>query len=375
MTKKLRCTISRSQSSYPILIQSGLMADPDELIHEVSLIGSRIAIITTDNIASIYGNSLLLPFSKQGLEAFLFSFSDGEQNKTRHTKEILENQMFEKGLGLDTCVIAIGGGVVTDVGGYLAATYCRGVPLVMVPTSLLCMVDASIGGKNGVDVSYGKNLVGCFYQPKKVFIDPEMLNTLPAKELRNGVVEMIKHGLIADPSHFEFLEANAEALMGLDSDVLEQAIYDSCRIKIDIVQQDEKDVRKRHLLNFGHTIGHAIELLTRYVIPHGEAVAIGLLVECHLSMQRGYLDQLSFHRIRKIFETYGLPFRFPGSIRSQDIVKAMSMDKKSLNGVPRFVMIEHIGVPLTFNSAYCDEVDESILNNALQWMNDDLCRH
>ena len=165
----------------------------------------------------------------------------------------MENQLFEKGLGRDTCVIALGGGVVTDMAGYVAATYCRGIPLVMIPTSLLGMVDASIGGKTGVNVSYGKNMLGCIYQPKKVFIDLFTLKTLPKKELTNGVVEMIKHGLIADDNLFEYLEKHSDQLLALDFSFLEKAIFESCRIKKEIVEQDEKENGKRHLLNFGHT--------------------------------------------------------------------------------------------------------------------------
>ena len=229
-----------------------------------------------------------------GLEAILFSFPNGEQHKSRATKEKLEDQLFEKELGRDICVIALGGGVTTDLGGYLAATYCRGVPLVMMPTSLLGMVDASIGGKTGVNTPYGKNLVGSIYQPKKVLIDPATLQSLPLKELRNGIVEMIKHGLILDRDYFTYLNEHADQLLELDLSILEKAIFESCRIKREIVEQDDRESGKRNLLNFGHTVGHALENLTHYSLAHGEAVAIGILVESHLAVQLGHLNSNDF---------------------------------------------------------------------------------
>jgi 3-dehydroquinate synthase len=321
----------------------------------------------------LYGEKLQKSLSSSGLEIHLFTFPNGEQYKTRATKELLENQLFEKGLGRDTCVIALGGGVVTDMAGYLAATYCRGVPLVMIPTSLLGMVDASIGGKNGVNVAYGKNMIGCIYQPQKVVIDLTTLNSLPKKELANGVVEIIKHGLIADYDLFEYLEKHSEKFLALDYAVLEKAIFDSCRIKKEIVEQDQMEKGKRHLLNFGHTIGHALERLTHYSISHGEAVAIGLLVESYLSITLGALNQSSFDRIKNILVRYGLPLQLPSVFPVQIMLEAMAMDKKSRKGQPRFVMIEAIGSPLAYGSNYCTHIEESLIKNALQWMNDDLC--
>jgi 3-dehydroquinate synthase len=309
------------------------------------------------------------------LEVHLFSFSNGEQHKTRATKERLENQLFEKGFGRDTCVIALGGGVVTDIAGYLAATYCRGVSLVMMPTSLLGMVDASIGGKTSVNVPYGKNMLGCIYQPKKVVMDLSTLKSLPKKELVNGFVEIIKHGLIADSKLFEDLEKQTAQLLALDSVVLGKTIYESCRIKKEIVELDEKEKGKRHLLNFGHTIGHALEHLTNYSLSHGEAVAIGILVESYLALQLQKLDQNSFDRIHKILVQYGLSLQLPTRFSDSTIMSAMSLDKKSLKGQPRFVMMDAIGSALPFGGSYCTHIDESLLKNAIKWMNDALCCH
>ena len=238
MTRTLTCKISRFSDQYDIEIGKGLLNFQHKNLNSLA---SRFAIITDDVVAQLYGKPLQQSLSAAGLEVHLLSFPRGEQSKTRATTEDLENQLFEQGLGRDSCVIALGGGVVTDIAGYLAATYCRGIPLVMAPTTLLGMVDASIGGKTGVNVPYGKNLLGCIYQPKKVVIDLSTLNSLSKKELSHGVVEMIKHGLIADYGLFEDLEKHSDQLFALDSLLLERTIFESCRIKKEIVEQDEKE--------------------------------------------------------------------------------------------------------------------------------------
>lgn len=372
MTQKLVCTLPHLRASYDIEIHRGIL---NQQTHYLSSLASRFAIITDDKVAHLYGEQLNQSLSSAGLKGHLFTFPNGEQHKTRETKELIENELFKNRLGRDTCVIALGGGVVTDIAGYLAATYCRGVPLVMIPTTLLGMVDASIGGKTGVNVPYGKNMLGCIYQPKKVVIDPATLKSLPKKELANGIVEMIKHGLIADCELFKYLEEHTTQLLALDSAVLEKAIFESCRIKKEIVEQDEKENGKRRLLNFGHTIGHALENLTHYSLSHGEAVAIGILVESYLSMQLGALNQNCFDRIKKILIQYTLPLQLPYQIPIQAVLDMMTLDKKSLKGQPRFVIINRIGSPLAYDSNYCTCVEEPLIRKALQWMNDALYCH
>ncbi len=367
MMQKLTCSIPSSAISYEIEIQSGLLKNP---LPYLATLASRFAIIADDCIPALYGEQLQSSLQAAGCEVHQFTFPSGEHFKTRHTKELLENQLFEKGLGRDTCALALGGGAVTDMAGYLAATYCRGIPLVMIPTTLLGMVDASIGGKNGVNVPYGKNLLGCIYQPKKVFIDPVTLHSLPLKELANGVVEMIKHALIADSAYFEYLEGHSGQLLALEQTVVEKAIFESCRIKKTIVEQDERENGKRHLLNFGHTVGHALENLTHYALSHGEAVAIGLLVESHLAWQLGKLSMSSFERLHHILNKYGIPLRLPCRFSLEALLNAMRLDKKSIAGQPRFVIIEEIGSPLCYSSSYCMHVAPLLLQRAVEWMND-----
>lgn len=373
MIQKLTCNIPQQAVSYDIEVGSGLLNDVDFLKRILEKLGSRFALITDEKIGPLYALPLCRALEAEGFDLSLFSIPCGEEYKSRKVKEQLEDQLFEKGFGRDACILAMGGGVVTDLAGYLAATYCRGIPFVMMPTSLLCMVDASIGGKTGVNVPHGKNLLGCIYQPKRVIIDPSVLRSLPLPEIRNGLVEMIKHGLIADSSLFRFLEEHSSQLLKLDSGALEKVIVDSCRIKKEIVEQDEKENGKRRLLNFGHTVGHALESLTHYAVAHGEAVAIGLLVESRLALQMGHLKLGSFDRILAILEAYALPLKLPTRFSLSSLLETMKLDKKSLKGKPRFVILDEIGSPLDYDGAYCTHVDEQLINDSFHWMIHDLC--
>lgn len=370
--KKISCTFSPLPINYEIEIQSGLFNDLRTIVPVIRNLGSKVALITDQKLASLYGKALQKTLIEYDLETHLYVFEEGEIHKSRQTKDKIEDQMFAKGLGRDTCVIALGGGVVLDLAGYIASTYSRGVPLVTIPTSLLAMVDACLGGKTGINVPFGKNLIGSIYQPKKVYIDPKMLDTLPLNELRNGIVEMIKHGAIADLPFFEFLEKHADALLALNSEIVDQAIHYSCCIKKQIVEEDEREIGKRRILNFGHTIGHALEKLHGFELPHGEAIALGMLIEGYLAVQLGYLHENELERIRKILQIYGIPLTLRMPLNVKDILEAMILDKKSINGSPRFVIINRIGSVMDFENRYCISIESSLIEKALNWLIHDL---
>lgn len=358
--------LNRASASYPIHIEQGLLQS-DTLVRYCHQTGNRFAIITDSHLIDLYGNPLLEHLKNQNLEAILLSFPAGEHSKTRQTKEILEDALLQHQFGKDSCIIAIGGGIVTDLAGFVASTYCRGIPLIMIPTTLLGMVDASIGGKTAVNVPQGKNLIGTIYQPASIFIDPNCLSTLPPVEIRNGFSEMIKHGLILSLSYFELLENNRQNALGLDPVLMQTLIYQSCAIKQGVVQEDEFETGKRRLLNLGHTIGHAIETLTHHKVTHGQAVAVGLLGESYLSHILGYLSLQSFERIQRVVKDYDLLPSLAFDFKPEDFLKTMSLDKKAINQSPRFVLLEEIGTCLSFDGQYCSRVDPIHLMNVLEW--------
>lgn len=283
---------------------------------------------------------------KTGLDISIFTFPAGESSKTRETKQRLEDQMLAKGFGRGCALIAMGGGVTLDLGGFIAATYCRGVPLIHIPTTLLAMVDACIGGKTGVNTPQGKNLIGAFYPAAKVLIDVDTLDSLPEAQMRSGMAEVIKYGLTLDPTLLE------------ESD-LERRIFRSCALKKRIIEEDYQESGLRRVLNFGHTVGHAIELLTEYKILHGDAVALGMAIECAMSVEMGYLSEKSFLQIMQLLPLQEL------HMEAEKLMEAMRHDKKSSLKSPRFVVLKEIGEVEPFSGSYCTEVNPEILERAL----------
>lgn len=374
MEKTLICNIRATDQNYPIWIESGVLLS-GKWIQQIKTLAHRFVILCDDHVTSNHGNSVLELMKKEGIQVDLFSFPAGESHKNRETKEALENQMLNARCGRDTALIALGGGVTTDLGGFIASTFNRGIPLIMIPTSLLAMVDASIGGKNGIDVPQGKNLIGTIYQPKLVLVDPSVLKTLPERELRNGVVEMIKHALIADSDYFKFFQTHAKLFLSQDPKTMEKAIYDSCLIKKRIVEEDEKETGKRRLLNSGHTLAHAIESLSHYKIAHGEAVAIGIVIEAFISNKLGYLPSEELEQILDIFHTYGVPLHPLHTITPNDILNAVVLDKKSVKGKARYVLLKKIGVPMEYEGQFCTQIDDHVLNESLTWYAHVMCHH
>jgi 3-dehydroquinate synthase len=251
--------------------------------------------------------------------------------------------MLDLRLGRDSCVIALGGGVTGDLAGFVAATYMRGVPLLQVPTTLLAMIDASIGGKTGIDTPAGKNLVGAFHPPCLVVADPELLRSLPATEVRSGMAEAIKHGAILDAGYLAWIEAHAATLLGGDHADLEHLVRRSVELKAAIVAEDPREHGRRAILNFGHTVGHALERLSRYALPHGPAVAAGMVVEAVAGEVLGITEAGTGARIAAILERCGLPARVLPELSAPQILGAMETDKKARRGTARCVLLRMLG--------------------------------
>lgn len=323
--------------------------------HHGHLEGMAIAVITDTKVEKLFARLL---FKRN---APIFSFPAGEKSKTRKTKEKIEDGLIRKGFGSDTVIVGLGGGVVTDLAGFVAATYCRGVRLVLIPTTLLGMVDAAIGGKNGVNTSNAKNRIGTIYFPELIVIDTDFLKTLSEKEMLMGGAEILKYGLIDDPSLFQALPKLFNSI--------EKTIEKSIHVKMRVVGEDPEEKKGlRRVLNFGHTIGHAIETIENYKISHGEAVAIGLLVESYISHLIGYLSSPNFHKIERLLANSDFPYVISSKVTKQKMLSAMARDKKAKAQIPRFVLIEDIGKVVPFDGEYCSSVPAEILGKALDWM-------
>lgn len=329
----------------------------------------RVALIADAQVAALYAERALTSLAAAGGEPLLLTFPAGEKHKSRTTWGSLTDQLVEAGFGRDTVVVALGGGVTGDLAGFVAATYMRGVPLVQVPSTLLAMIDASIGGKTGVDTPSGKNLVGAFHHPALVIADPQLLATLPAKEVRSGLAEAIKHGVIADAAYFGWIAANLRQILhgnAPDDATSLQLVRRSIEIKVDVVRKDERERGLRKVLNFGHTIGHAIEQVTAYGIAHGEAVAIGMVAEGILAerlrlAQRGLADSIA-----TVCDAAGLPVRLPDGVSPAEVLTATRTDKKSSGGKVAYALPRALGEMAGSESGYGIPAPEADVIRALE---------
>lgn len=328
--------------SYPVYIQPGILEDLPRVLGQ-SGIGHRFVIITDSRVKNLYGVDFLKMCRKEKLNAEMLYFQNGESSKRWNTVTKLLESMAELGCLRDTAVIALGGGVVGDIAGLTASLYMRGLPYVQIPTTTMAMADSSIGGKTGVNSQYGKNLFGTFYQPKAVFIDTDFLNTLAKKEFLNGIVEIIKHGVILDPGLFRKIEKHHAKLVALDQKFLNKILARSCAIKKEVVEEDELENGPRMVLNFGHTIGHALEKISRYQLPHGEAVALGMVAETKIAVGRGMCKVKLLERIVNLFSALGLPTEIAEKETRQKITEVIELDKKARNGKVRFILPRKLG--------------------------------
>ena len=323
--------------SYDVIIEAGLLRRLGALVGAAAP-AHRYVVIADAQVEHYWGARALAALEQAGLRAELLSFPPGEPHKTRETWRALTDQMFGLGLGRDSAVIALGGGVTGDVAGFVAATYMRGLPVVQVPTTLLAMIDASVGGKTGVDVPAGKNLVGAFLQPRLVLIDPDTLDTLPPVELVNGLAEAVKHGAIADRAYFDWL-ASMPALSDPQSRL--RLIRDSVRIKASFVAADVLESGPRAALNFGHTIGHALELAAGFGLAHGQAVSIGMITEATLGERLGVTKMGTARLLADTLRACGLETAPPAGAAAA--LEATLLDKKARGGKARFVLLSEIG--------------------------------
>src|ERR1700733_12549503 len=326
-------------ASYPITIGAGLLTDRNLLEQQIP--GRDLLIVTNTTVAKLYLAKLSGSLSQRHIAECILP--DGEQHKTLQTAGWVLDALVANKMNRDATVLALGGGVVGDIAGFAASCYQRGIGYVQMPTTLLAQVDSSVGGKTGVNHSGGKNLIGAFYQPQAVIADTDALSTLPDRELKSGLAEVIKHGAVWDPMLFTWLEKTIPQLLARDTEALTYAIGRSCEIKATVVARDEREHNLRAILNFGHTFGHAIEAATSYeTYLHGEAVALGMIIAADLSCRMGMIDAGVKERLRDLLARAGLPTEAPhiGAARAYEL---MQMDKKVLGGAIRLVLLEKLG--------------------------------
>ncbi|MGQ0793983.1 MAG: 3-dehydroquinate synthase [Deltaproteobacteria bacterium] len=360
-----KIAVNLGDKSYEILVGRGLLSEiPSDL--KRGNLAHAYAVITDSNIARLYGEGLAEGMKTEGLRARLISFPAGEEHKTRKTKAIIEDEMLAFKMARDSCVVALGGGVAGDIAGFVAATFGRGIPYVQAPTTLLAAVDSSIGGKTGVDTHHGKNLIGAFHQPWRVYIDVETLRTLPEREIREGLAETIKYGVISDGDLFDFLdEGGVERVFALDADALIYIIKRGCEIKGGVVEQDEREANLRKILNFGHTVGHAVENLSGYTISHGRAISIGMAAEGRIAAEMGFWSGGHLERLIALLKKAGLPTDFPTEIPVKRVIEAMKLDKKARGGKIEMTMPKKLGAMADVGGSFGIKVDDAAIERTL----------
>jgi 3-dehydroquinate synthase len=337
-------TVNLGLRSYPILVGEGLLRELGQLLHRYRLTTSRVALVTDSIVGKLYKEKVVEILQQAGFSPLVVEIPAGEEHKNLAWLAFLYDKLIEGRIERNSPLIALGGGVIGDLAGFAAATFQRGLPFIQVPTTLLAQVDSSVGGKTAVNHSAGKNLIGAFYQPRLVVIDVDTLKTLPRRELLSGLAEVIKYGVILNPELFALLEQELSALLKLDPDLLISVIKTCCQLKALVVEEDETEGDYRAILNFGHTLGHAIESATNYKqFLHGEAVAIGMAFAAQLSHKRKLCDAKVSEHVVRLLKKAGLPVTIPKDIVPAQLIRGMAADKKAASGKIKFVAIEELG--------------------------------
>jgi 3-dehydroquinate synthase len=352
----------KTLSSYEIRIGKGII-DRMVLLIAKNHKAERYVIVTDSNVNRLYGQAMLDAMTQAGMKTSLMEIPAGEFSKNMATVLDIAARLLDLGADRGTLLIALGGGVVGDLTGFVASVYMRSVPYLQIPTTLIGQVDSSIGGKTAVDLPQGKNLLGTFYQPRAVFADVNFLETLPEKEFQNGLAEIIKYGIIEDEKLFKLLEEDMEEVKGRDAAWLLKIIETCCRIKKSIVEIDEREQGLRRILNFGHTLGHALEASSKYALSHGEGVALGMIAAAMLSVKMQYLSADDSLRIEHVIMRAGLPTRIDQVFKTDAVIGRLKSDKKKKDDVVHFILIKKIGMPFVSGS-----ISERMISDVLEEM-------
>jgi 3-dehydroquinate synthase len=347
--------VELGERAYPIYVGAGCLADLGTRLAQTRC-GKRVAVVTNSTIANLYLGPAVTALAGAGFDPAIIQIPDGEEHKNLAWLAFVYDRLIDAGIDRGGAVIALGGGVVGDLAGFAAATYLRGVACIPVPTTLLAQIDASIGGKTGINHAAGKNLLGAFKQPRFVLADVDCLKTLPRREFVAGLAEVIKTGAILDAELFELLEAELPGVLRQETELLVRIVRTCCQLKALVVAEDETEGGYRAVLNFGHTLGHAIESLTDYTtFLHGEAVAIGMVAAARVSHRLGLCDQETVRRLTRLIDRCGLPMELPADISRDALALAMRTDKKALSGSIKFVCVENIG-KTKFERLTCEDI-------------------
>lgn len=365
MSEVVEVQVTAGSGGYPIRIQRGSLEALPGLLGRYAP-ATRYAVIADSTVADLHGPGVLAGLRGAGMAAELLRFPAGEAHKTRESWADLTDRMLTAGFGRDSTVVALGGGVTGDLGGFVAATYMRGIPLVQVPSSTLAMIDASVGGKTGVDVPGGKNLVGAFHPPQLVVVDPDVVRTLPRRERARGLAEAVKHGAVRDRSHIEAVSREAPLLLEGDPAAVARVVGVSVGLKARVVSEDEREGGVRRILNFGHTLAHALEAVTGFTLSHGEAVAVGMVLEARLGERMGVTRAGTSDALLAVLAELELPVRPPPGLDPDAVVAATRTDKKNAAGVVRYALLETLGVADRAGGEWVRPVPDALVAEVLR---------